>query len=413
MKTLLTAACATALLAAACNAAPDRAQAQSQGAAASEETRAANGKDQKPAFAGQTRAPAVRSNVAYQASDHVTGLEKPWGLAFLPDGGLLISEKPGRLRLFRGGQLSAPVAGLPPVDARNQGGLLGLAVDPAYASNGLVYWAYAETAEGGKTNTAVARGRLLAPTGQPPRLENVQVIWRQKPAWDSVMHYGARLVFARDGTLYVTTGERSVMSGRMQAQDNGSAIGKIIRINADGSIPGDNPFIGRQGVLPDIYASGIRNSQAAALHPRTGELWEVEHGARGGDELNIVRKGRDYGWPTIAYGVEYNGSPIGQGITQKPGLEQPIYYWDPVIAPSGMAFYEADAFPPWKGSLFVGGLGPKRVSRLTLDGEKVTGEEWLFAELGERIRDVVVGPDGALYLATDNDKGRVIRIAPK
>jgi glucose/arabinose dehydrogenase len=399
MKTLSIAL--TAALLAACGGANAQAPA---------ETRAPNAPDQKPAFAGQTRAPNIQAKVALATSDYVTGIAKPWGLAFLPNGSLLISEQAGRLRLFAGGKLSDPIAGLPAVDTRRQGGLLGLAVDPKHAQNGLVYWAYAETAEGGKTNTAVARGKLVA--GSAPRLENVQVIWRQTP-WDSTMHYGGRLVFARDGTLYVTLGERSVDSGRMQARKLDVTLGKVVRINADGSIPKDNPYVGKAGIRPEIYSSGHRNILSAALHPRTGELWEVEHGAKGGDELNIVRKGKDYGWPNAAYGVEYRGVPILEGKTQLPGTEQPIYYWDPVIAPGGLAFYEANLVPAWKGSLFVGGMGSKRLSRLTLKGDKVVGEEWLLTDLGERIRDVVVGPDGALYLATDNEAGRVIRVAPK
>jgi glucose/arabinose dehydrogenase len=407
MKTPLIATAAAVLLAA-CGGA----EGQAQPKAAPEETRPPNGANQAPAFPGQTRAPAVKSNVAYQVADYVTGLEKPWGLAFLPDGALLITEKPGRLRLFKDGKLSDPIAGLPEgIDPRDQGGLLGVALDPKFAANGLVYLSYAEVHADGKTNTAVARGRLVA--GPQPRLEGTQTIWRQRPAWDSTKHYGSRLVFGRDGTLFVTTGERSVVSGRMQAQNLDAALGKVVRINPDGSVPRDNPFVGRQGALPEIFSIGHRNIQAAALNPRTGELWEVEHGTRGGDEINIVRKGRDYGWPTVAYGIEYAGGQITGGVTQKAGTEQPIYYWDPVIAPSGMAFYEADLFPAWKGSLFVGGLASKRVSRLTLDGDRVTGEEWLFGDLGERIRDVIVGPDGALYLATDNAKGRVLRVAPK
>jgi len=241
----------------------------------------------------------------------------------------------------------------------------------------------------------------------------VQVIWRQTPNIDSKLHYGGRLVFARDGTLLVTTGERSTLEGRMQAQRKDGTLGKLVRINADGSVPRDNPFVGEAGAKPEIFSIGQRNMQAAALHPRTGELWEVEHGARGGDELNVVRKGRDYGWPTITYGIEYAGPKIGEGITQKAGMEQPLYYWDPVIAPSGMAFYQADLFPAWKDSLFIGGLGAKSLVRLTLDGEKVVGEERLLTEQNERIRDVIVGPDGALYLATDNEKGRVLKVTPK
>lgn len=402
---------AAALLLAACGAPSGQAQTSSSGQPAPVETRAAQGKDQTPAFAGQTRAPEVKAGVAVEAKDYVTGLAKPWGLAFLPDGGLLITEKPGRLRLFAGGKLSDPIAGVPQVDAHGQGGLLGLALDPAFARNGLVYLAYSEPAAGGANHTAVARGKLV--TGPTPRLDGVTTIWRQSPSLVSTMHYGGRLVFARDGTLFVTTGERSINEGRMQAQRLDGTLGKVVRINADGSIPKDNPFVGRAGVKPEIYSSGHRNIQSAALHPRTGDLWVVEHGARGGDELNIVRSGRDYGWPTIAYGVEYTGGPITGGLTEKAGLEQPLYYWDPVIAPSGMAFYGADLVPAWKGSLFVGGLSPKRIARLTLDGDKVVGEEWLLGNMGERFRDVIVGPDGALYVATDNDNGRVLRVAPR
>jgi len=414
-KSLMSAASA-ALLLAACggedgNAQPNGAATRTSGPPV--QSGPANAPNQAPALAGQTRAPEVKANVAYEVSDHVTGLAKPWGLAFLPNGGLLISEKAGRLRLFEAGKLSDPIAGVPTVDTNGQGGLLGLAVDPNYATNGFVYMAFSEKQADGKNNTAVARGRLVSSTGQPPRLEGVQVIWRQAPSIASRGHFGSRLVFARDGTLYVTTGDRMINESRPNAQRLDAAIGKIIRINADGSIPKDNPFVGRADAKPEVYALGIRNSQAAALNPRTGELWEIEHGTKGGDELNIIRAGKNYGWPDVAYGVEYSGATITGGITQKPGTEQPVYYWDPVIAPSGMAFYTHDAAPAWKGSLFVGGLADKRLTRLTLDGDKVVGEERLLAEVGERFRDVVVGPDGALYVATDSDNGRVLKVTPK
>lgn len=406
----LLAAVAAPLLLAACGPPPGKAETRAPGAPV--ETQPPNGKGQTPAFPGQTRAPEAKAKVAYDVSDYVTGLEHPWGLAFTPDGALLVTERPGRLRLFRDGRLSAPIAGVPAVDARGQGGLLGLALDPDFASNGRIYLAYAEPPKGGRNNAAVARGQLVT-TGGAPRLEGVTVIYRQTPPLASTLHYGGRLVFGRDGTLFVTGGERSVTDGRMQAQRLDGTLGKVVRIHPDGSIPKDNPFVGVPGARPEIFSIGHRNVLGAAINPTTGELWAVEHGARGGDELNIVRPGKDYGWPTIAYGIEYAGGPITGGITRKAGMEQPIYYWDPVISPGGMAFYASDTAPAWKGSLFVTGLGSEHLSRLSLQGDRVVGEERLLTGLGERLRDVVVGPDGALYLATDNDEGRVIRVAPR
>jgi glucose/arabinose dehydrogenase len=387
------------------------------GAAASQaqslETRAAN-TTYKPAFPGQTRAPEAKAGVAYEVQTVAEGLDKPWGLAFLPGGDLLVSEKAGRLRIVGAdGKLSTPVAGLPAMFIQDQGGLLGLAVDPDYAKNGLIYWSYAEPAGGEANHTAVARGKLVRDKGGASRVEGVKVIFRQTPSLPSEDHFGGRLVFARDGHLFVTLGERSMMEGRMQAQRLDGTLGKLVRIKSDGSIPKDNPFVGKAGAKPEIWSYGHRNIQAAAIHPVTGELWELEHGARGGDEINIPKAGKDYGWPTITYGIEYRGPPIGEGITQKAGMEQPLYYWDPVIAPSGMAFYTADLFPAWKDSLFVGSLRDQQLVRLTLDGEKVVGEERLLTDLKERIRDVIVGSDGALYLATDNVKGRVLKIVPK
>jgi glucose/arabinose dehydrogenase len=413
VKTLLLAA-ASATLLTACGNEPAEPQPKAAAATAGApvETQAANGVGQQPAFAGQTRAPEIKAGVAYEVSDFVTGLSNPWGLAFTPDGGLLITERPGRLRLFKDGKLSEAIAGVPKVDARDQGGLLGLAIDPKFAENGLVYLAYAEPGSDGKNNAAVARGKLVT-TGGAPRLEAVQVIWRQTPRLASTKHFGGRLVFGRDGTLFITGGERSITEGRMQAQKMDGTLGKIVRINSDGSIPKDNPFVGQAGAKAEIWSIGHRNILGAAINPRTGDLWEAEHGTKGGDEINIVRKGKDYGWPTIAYGIEYAGGPITGGVTQQDGMEQPLYYWDPVIAPGGIAFYENDAAPAWKGSLFVAGLGPKYLGRLTLDGDKVVGEERLLTEVNERLRDVIVGPDGALYIATDNETGRVLKVTPK
>jgi aldose sugar dehydrogenase len=396
-----------AVVALAC-AAPERAGAQQGGV----DQRPPNAPDQKPAFAGQTRAPAEKLNVAFDIVTVAEPLERPWGLAFLPDGKMLVTERAGRLRVVSAdGKLSEPVAGLPAVDGRGQGGLLDVALDPQFASNGLVYWSYSEPREGGANNTAVARGKFV--DGAAPNVENVEVIYHQVPSLDSRLHFGSRLVFARDGTLFVTQGDRSITEGRMQAQKMDSGIGKVVRINKDGSIPKDNPFVGKDGVRPEIWASGIRNIQSAALHPTTGELWEVEHGTRGGDEINIVRKGKDYGWPTIAYGVEYRGGAITGGLTAKDGMEQPLYYWDPVIAPSGMTFYTADLFPAWKGSLFIGGLASQALVRLSLDGEKVVGEERLLTDLKSRIRDVRQGPDGAIYLLTDAPAGKLLKLVPK
>jgi len=380
-------------------------------------TRPPNAPDQKPAVAGQTRAPEQKLNVAFDVVTVAEGLVNPWGLAFLPDGRMLVTEKPGQLRILSadGKQKSEPVAGLPAVDSRGQGGLLDVALDPAFQKNQLVYWSYSEPAEGqGMNNTAVARGRLV--DGPAPKVENMQVIFHQAPSLASTLHFGSRLNFLRDGTLLITMGDRSITEGRMQAQKMDSLLGKIARINTDGSIPKDNPFVGKAGVRQEIWSYGHRNVQAATIHPTTGELWEVEHGTRGGDEVNVAKKGKDYGWPTIAYGIEYQGGTITGGIQQQAGMEQPIYYWDPNIAPSGMAFYTGKLFPAWQNSLFIGGLGSTNLVRLSVKGEQVVGEERLLQDLQparERIRDVRQGPDGALYLLTDGPKGRILKLVPK
>jgi len=379
-------------------------------------TRPENAPDQKPALAGQHRAPEQKTNVAFNVVTVTEGLVNPWSLTWLPDGKMLVTERPGRLRIVSadGKTMSEPVAGLPMVDSRGQGGLLDVSLDPAFQKNQLIYWSYAEPREGGANNTAVARGKLVV--GAAPKVENVQVIYHQAPSLMSTLHYGGRLVWNRDGTLFITQGERSITEGRMQAQKMDSLLGKIVRLNADGSIPKDNPFVGKEGVRPEIWSFGHRNVQAAMLNPATGELWEVEHGTRGGDEVNISRKGKDYGWPTIAYGIEYQGPPITGGIQQKEGMEQPIYYWDPNIAPSGMIFYTGKLFPAWQNSVFVGGLGSLNLVRLSVKGDRVVGEERLLQDLQparERLRDVRQGPDGAIYLLTDNAKGRILKLVPK
>jgi glucose/arabinose dehydrogenase len=331
------------------------------------------------------------------------GLEHPWGLAFLPDGRMLVSERPGRLRLVDlDGRVSQPIAGVPRVYARGEGGLLDVALDPDFAANRLVYFAFAEPGAGGAA-TSVARARLA-----DDRLEQLQVIFRQRPKVDGATHFGARLLFLKDGTLIVTLGERD---HRELIADLKSDLGKIVRINPDGTIPRDNPFVGRSDAAPEIYSLGHRNVQGAAIDPATGELWTGEHGARGGDEINIPKPGRNYGWDVISYGTEYSGARIGVG-TAKPGLEQPIYYWDPSIAPSGMTFYTGDKFPAWRGNLFVAALKYRMLVRLEVEGRRVVSEERLLEGMGQRLRDVVQGPDGYLYLLTDEDDGRILRLEP-
>jgi len=338
-----------------------------------------------------------------RVTDVVRGLEHPWGLAFLPEGGMLVTERPGRLRLAGSdGRLSEPLAGVPAVQAGGQGGLLDVALSPGFANDRLVYLSFAEPGPGG-AGTAVARGRL----GERG-LEGTEVVWRQQPKVSGTFHWGSRLVFRGDGTLFVTVGDR--LTHRDAAQDLGVTLGKVLRINPDGSAPRDNPFVGRDGVRPEIWSYGHRNVQAAALDAR-GELWTVEHGARGGDELNNPQPGRNYGWPVITYGVDYSGARIGVG-TARPGMEQPVYYWDPVIAPSGALFYTGERFPQWRGDLFVGSLQPGGLVRLRLANGRVTAEERYQLEPNERIRDVRQGPDGLIYLLTDSPRGRVVRLEP-
>lgn len=331
------------------------------------------------------------------------GLAHPWGLAFLPDGRMLVTERPGRLRIVeKDGRVSAPLDGVPEVFARGQGGLLDVALDPKFAENRLVYLSYSEPGDGG-AGTSVARGRLAG-----AGLADTTVIYRQTPKVGGGLHFGSRLVFARDGNLFVTQGERYQ---RDRSQNLNEHLGKIVRIRPDGSVPPDNPFVGRADARPEIWSYGHRNMQGATLHPATGRLWIIDHGAKGGDEINLPQPGKNYGWPIVTYGVDYSGLKIGIG-TEAPGMEPPMHYWDPSIAPSGMAFYTGDALPGWKGNLFVGSLKFRTLHRLEIDGERVVREEPLLEDLKENIRDVRDGPDGLLYLLTDNSDGRIWRLEP-
>lgn len=358
--------------------------------------------EKSPAFAGQTRIDAVTAKTKLQVTEIATGLNKPWGVALLGDGRFLVSEKAeGRLTIVGADGSKTPVTGTPATDVRNQGGML----DVANPGDGWIYWTFSEPRDGGN-GTAAARGHLVG-----SEMRDVQVIFHQLPTLDSTFHFGGRLVFAKDGTLFVTLGERSIIPGRMQAQKLDSLLGKIVRINRDGSIPRDNPFVGKDGVRPEIFSYGNRNVQGATLDAR-GRLWEVEHGPQGGDELNLIKAGHDYGWPSITYGEEYSGKPISDNATQAKGMEQPVYYWDPVIAPSGLVFYSGKLIPEFKGNFLIGGLRSQALVRLVMKGDKVVGEERLLTERKERIRDVVEGPDGALYLLTDAADGKLLKVTP-
>lgn len=361
-----------------------------------------------PAEAETTKAPAPKTKGAVRTETFAKGLVHPWGMAFLADGRLLVTERPGRMRLIgKDGSLSPPVGNVPPVFAGGQGGLLDVVLSPDFASSNLIYFSYSEPRRQGSNGTSVARAKLIAGE-EAARLDEVKVIFRQEPATTGGLHFGSRLAFAPDGNLFVTLGERFQ---RDKAQDLGTHYGKVVRIRADGSVPPDNPFVNKPGARPEIWSYGHRNIQSAAINPASGKLWTVEHGARGGDEVNVPQAGRNYGWPVITYGRDYSFLKIGEG-TAKAGMEQPVYYWDPSIAPSGMAFYAGDLVPAWKGNLFVGALAGQALHRLVLDGERVTGGERLLGDLGERIRDVRSGPDGAIWLLTDSPNGRVLRVVP-
>jgi len=374
------------------------------------ETRQANTHYQ-PAFPGQTRAPALPAS-SYRVEVVASGLDHPWAVEPMQHGRFLVTEKVGRMRIVGAdGRLSPPIEGLPAVDARGQGGLLDVALGPDFYNDGMIYWAYSEPREGGN-GTTVARGKLVEAPGPAPRVENVQIIYRVTPTYDGDKHFGSRLAFSPDGKLFITDGERSDLATRPQAQLLTSRLGKVARINPDGTVPADNPFVHTPGAMPEIWSYGHRNLQGAAFDA-FGRLWTVEHGPRGGDELNTPEAGKNYGWGTISYGIEYSGAPVGAGITAQAGMEQPRYYWDPVIAPSGMQFYAGDQFPAWQGNLFIGGLKDMFLVRLTIQGDRVTGEEHLLGDRHKRIRDVREGPDGFLYVVTDEQNGELLRIRPK
>jgi glucose/arabinose dehydrogenase len=373
------------------------------------ETAPPNVPEFKPAFDGQTRAPAIHSQTRFKVDDVATELAQPWALAFLPDRRMLVTEKhAGRLIIVGpNGQKSLPVQGVPPVVGEDQAGLLDVKVAPDYATTKLVYFSYVEPRDGGN-GLAVARARLV--DAAQPKLEQLEVLFKAVPTLDSSKHAGGRLVFSPDGYLFVTLGERSISEGRVQAQDLSSDLGKIVRLRPDGTIPNDNPFVERKGARPEIWSLGHRNALAAAFDSQQ-RLWVVEMGPRGGDELNLIMKGRNYGWPTIGYGEEYSGRRIHES-TQAAGMEQPVYYWDPVISPGALTVYSGALFPEWRGSLFVAGLSSKALVRLTLAGDRVSGEERLLTDRKERLREVVQGPDGALYLLTDGGSGKLLRMAP-
>jgi glucose/arabinose dehydrogenase len=371
------------------------------------ETRSPN-TNYKPAFAGQTRVPGVTSVTAYEGKVITSGLKNPWGIAALPDGRLLINEKGGNMRIVTTtGTIGEPITGIPAVNSSGQGGLLGITLDPDFSKNRMVYWTFSENTPDGNL-TAVAKGSLSA---DERSMQNVAVIYRATPAYKGNLHYGSRILLDKTGNLIFSTGERSDKVTRPQAQELNSGLGKIIRITKDGQPAPGNPFAGRAGVRPEIYSYGHRNPQGLAFHPQTGDLWESEFGPRGGDELNLIRPGRNYGWPTIGYGYEYSGQQIGAGITQQEGMEQPVYYWDPVLSPSGMTFYSGNNIPEWKNNLFITGLNSNHIARLLIHNNRVTGEERLLANEGQRFRDIAQGKDGALYAVTD--EGRLYRIARK
>jgi glucose/arabinose dehydrogenase len=392
---------------------PVAAQAASPVAAAALETRPGNGAGYQPAFAGQTRAIGVDSKVALDVKTVAQGLNMPWAFELLPDGRYLVTERPGNLRLVTAaGVVSDPVKGVPAVAAGGQGGLLDVALDPAFATNRVIYFSFSEARDGGN-GTSLARARLVE-DASGASLADLKVIFRQTPALNSALHFGSRIAFGKDGKLFLSLGERSIPAGMVQSQDLNSHLGKVVRLNTDGTVPADNPFVGKAGAKPEIWSYGHRNVQAATIDSATGKLWTVEHGPRGGDELNQPQAGVNHGWPVITYGINYNGQKMTGGIQQQAGMQQPVYYWDPVIAPSGMIVYHGSMFPQWQGSIFIGSLGGAKLVRLQMANDKVTGEEWFLQDRGARIRDVQQGPDGAIYVLTEQGtNSQLLRLQKK
>lgn len=362
----------------------------------------------KPAFEGQTRVAGVKTTTPYNFAILDSTLNSPWGITQLPDGRFIITEKGGTMRIASAsGSVGSALKGIPKVSSEGQGGLLGICIDPSFDQNRMVYWVFSEPLAQGNL-TSVAKGKL---SSDEQSMEGVTVIYRATPAYKGTLHYGGRVLFSKEGHLYVSTGERSDLETRPQSQDLNSGLGKIIRITTDGKPVSGNPFEGKEGTRPEIYTYGHRNVQGIAFHPETGDLWETEFGPRGGDELNLIEPGKNYGWPVITYGIEYAGKSIGDSIQQKEGMEQPVYYWDPVISPSGITFYNSDAIPEWKNNLFISCLSGMHICRLVIENKKVVGEERLLADQEQRFRDVIQGKDGALYAVTD--QGRMYKIHKK
>lgn len=359
-----------------------------------------------PAFTGQTRIGSIKTTTPITSKEIANSLNNPWGITTLPDGRLIITEKAGNMRIItQTGSVGNVITGIPALNSQGQGGLLGLTIDPQFSTNRMIYWVFSENVTGG-TVTAVAKGRL---SNDETSIENAVIIYRANPAANGNLHYGGRILFDSTGNLLVSTGERSILDTRPLAQSSNTALGKILRITTNGAAATGNPTFSGTGALPELYSIGHRNPQGIAIHPLTGDLWQSEHGPRGGDEINLVKPGKNYGWPTITYGIEYGSEPINNGLTKQNGLEQPTYYWDPSISPSGMTFYKGNRVPEWENNLFIGTLSGQHIVRLFIDkNNKVVGEERLLSSENQRFRDITQGTDGALYAITD--AGRLYKI---